>query len=154
MYANLMEVCSRAVRNFTDNMTGDFEDSDQAMFGALAAAVDAHVLRIRKSGTSIEIFDGLRDPPVYITKNRKQTRTKDAHESGRGNKRARRGMTRGRRASTNSAACNACLLFFFACTTYSLHTYNSEYVRVSSCVSGVSCAQEGGQRGRRASNTT
>ena len=91
MYANLMEVCSRAVRNLTDNLTGEFKDSDQAMFGALANAVDAHVLRARKSGSSTEIFDGLRDTPVHFTKNRKQTRTEDAYESQRGKKRAKTG---------------------------------------------------------------
>ena len=43
VFSNLMEVCQRSVRTFTDNITADFKDSDQAMFGALAAAVDAHV---------------------------------------------------------------------------------------------------------------
>lgn len=83
-YANIMEVLGRAARLFTDNMTTDFRPSDQAMFGRLVADVEAHVKR--NHGGSTEGFSGVRDPPIYVTKNRKQTRHKDALEGGKSKK--------------------------------------------------------------------
>ncbi|CAN0352247.1 unnamed protein product, partial [Scytosiphon promiscuus] len=44
-YANMMEVCNRAVRKFVDNMTKDTREVDQSMFGELSRSVDAWARR-------------------------------------------------------------------------------------------------------------
>ena len=81
-FANIMEVCTRAARKYTDNMTKDTRPGEMAMFSELGRAVDAWARR-GESNVS-ETWSGIRDPPLQLTRNRKQTRTKDCTESGRG----------------------------------------------------------------------
>ena len=89
-YANLMEMCQRAVRMFVDNMTTDFQATDQYMFGALMRAVQDHVKR--GDGGGAESLNAIKDPPVYQTRNRKQKRHKDCTEA-RGGASAKRVKT-------------------------------------------------------------
>eukprot|EP00904_Undaria_pinnatifida_P011630 jgi/Undpi1/7598/HiC_scaffold_23.g10071.m1 len=81
-FANIMELCTRAARKYTDNMTKDTRPGEMGMFSELGRAVDAWARR-GESNVS-ETWSGIRDPPLQLTRNRKQTRTKDCTESGRG----------------------------------------------------------------------
>lgn len=81
-YANMMEVCTRAVRKFVDNMTKNTRESEQSMFGEMSRSVDAWARRDENSNA--EPWSGIRDPPLQVTKSKKQTRTKDCTEGGRG----------------------------------------------------------------------
>ena len=81
-FANIMEVCTRAARKYTDNMTKDTRPGEMGMFSELGRAVDAWARR-GESNVS-ETWSGIRDPLLQLTRNRKQTRTKDCTESGRG----------------------------------------------------------------------
>lgn len=80
-FANLTELCNRAVRTYTDSMTRESTTADQSMFGDLMRHVNDFVHK-RRSGDTEQSSSSFKakDPPV--TKSRRHIRSNDCLEEG------------------------------------------------------------------------